>query len=282
MASDQPRTRASRARAEDALVRLVLESGPHASDFVVIGGLNPDYLAPNAPEKHMGTTDVDVLLKLGVIIDRDELDFGWLDRVFAGQETVSLDNAGWRWMLDSGREIVVIELLCDVYDNRGQAIALPGASQIAAMNLDGPAPALHEPVERLLYVSDAVRAAYPDAPLDVTIRFASVGGYLLAKAAALVNRKAAKDYYDFMYVLLYGDGGSAESARLLRDSLEAGYAGSHSSSLRMALLSYIDGQRPGAAIFAQQMTANGSEEEFEILREDATGAAQRVLALLNL
>ncbi|UJP08904.1 hypothetical protein L2X99_10450 [Microbacterium sp. KUDC0406] len=53
----ESRNRDTRARAEEALVRFALLAEGHSTDFVVIGGLNPDFLAPYAPNPHMGTTE---------------------------------------------------------------------------------------------------------------------------------------------------------------------------------------------------------------------------------
>ena len=61
------RTQAARDAAERALVHFALLAGPHALDFVVIGGLNPAYLAPKTPVRHLGTTDLDLLFELGFV-----------------------------------------------------------------------------------------------------------------------------------------------------------------------------------------------------------------------
>jgi len=66
------RSRAAPDRAEGALARFALLAAGHTHEFVVIGGLNPDFLAPTAPAPHIGTTDVDLLFEIGFIYDRDE------------------------------------------------------------------------------------------------------------------------------------------------------------------------------------------------------------------
>jgi len=72
------RTRAARARAEAALVPFALLAGEHAHDCVVIGGLNPDFLATHAPVPRQGTTDIDLLFALG-FDDAEARDFSWVD-----------------------------------------------------------------------------------------------------------------------------------------------------------------------------------------------------------
>jgi len=80
-ALDSERERSPEARdfAEEALVRLALAMGPHSCKLVIIGGLNPGFLTVSPPVPHLGTTDIDVLLEVGFVYDRDEMDFAWLE-----------------------------------------------------------------------------------------------------------------------------------------------------------------------------------------------------------
>lgn len=61
---DDVRSRASRARAELALVRLLYELRDEGVQLVVLGGLVPEILARDdrSTPAHLGTTDVDILL----------------------------------------------------------------------------------------------------------------------------------------------------------------------------------------------------------------------------
>lgn len=208
----EPRTRDARARAEEALIRLALLAGSHANDFVVIGGLNPDFLAPAAPRPHLGTTDVDLLLEVGFVFDRDDLDFSWLDRALRDGSFMAKGESGWQWDGVLGDSRVRVDLLCDVADNPGQPIALPGAAEAAAQNLRGPAVALNNPIRRELDVPARVRAEMPGAPARVALRFASLGGYLVAKSAAFISREQPKDAYDLAFVLMYAPGGPRAAA----------------------------------------------------------------------
>lgn len=58
MVEEPPRSRAARAAAERALVRLVRQYG-ELPEFVVLGGLVPELLCSGAPVRHAGTTDLD-------------------------------------------------------------------------------------------------------------------------------------------------------------------------------------------------------------------------------
>lgn len=260
------RNREARVRAEDALVRFALLTNKHSQEFVVIGGLNPDFLAPTAPVPHQGTTDVDILLELGLVYDRDEDDFGWLDDALTRGGFTDAAS-GWRWR-NAG---VLVDLLCDVSDSRGQAIALPGARRAAAQNLDGPGAALHDPVIRELVVSSEIKAAFPDSPDVICLRFASLGGYITAKAAALLARGLSKDAYDLMFVIMYAPGGPATAAEAAARSRE----GRHVVQPAIERFAH-EGEWSQRAVAL--LAAAGDDSNEQQLTNDVTVSAQRFLA----
>lgn len=274
----EPRNRVARARAEEALVRFTLLTGSHATDFVVIGGLNPDFLAPSAPHPHLGTTDVDLLFELGFVYDRDELDFGWLDRALAdGGFTAVGSVAGWQWTGVLGEALVRLDLLCDVYDSPGQPIHLPGAVEATAQNLTGPAAALHGPIERELVVPEAVKADIPSAPDRVRLKFASLGGYIAAKSAAFMSRDKAKDAYDLAFVIMYGPGGPRAAAA----AAAATEAPPHREPIRATIISAItrlaDPESPWVDIVIQELHLAGDESDDDQLRTDILQSAAQFL-----
>lgn len=277
---DTDRSRDARARAEQALVELALAFGDHAQDLIIIGGLNPDFLAPQAPVQHLGTTDVDLLLELGFVYDRDDLDFAWLEPAFKRAGFEAHNDDGWRWGRVSDSAVVQIDILCDVQDNPDQVIALPGAGEIAAKNLAGPSGAIAAPVIRTLTVTAATKANDPDAPDEIALRFASLGGYLLAKSSALVGRRAVKDAYDFMYVTLYNDRGPIGAAEAILDALETpSLHHDHMKDVQAVLRGYETHQY--ATWFAQQMRDSGDDATQEQLEEDAKFGARAALRKLT-
>lgn len=140
---------------------------------------------------------VDLLFELGFVYDREDLDFHWLDRALRDGGFEPIDGvAGWQWMGVLGDAHVRLDLLCDVYDSSGQPISLPGAEMATVQNLAGPAPALHQPITREIDVPATVRGELPGAAPTVSLKFASLGGYIAAKAAAFLSRGQGKDAYD--------------------------------------------------------------------------------------
>lgn len=273
MDSDVARSRRAREIAERSLVRLLLGAGPNADKVVIIGGLNPDLLAPDAPVPHAGTTDVDVLVEVGVLFDRDELDFGWLEGALAFAQP---QTAGWRWIDRSTGFPVAIEVLCDAQDNPGRPISLPGSDRLAAMNLHGPRAALDSPIKRTLVVPPDLRVE--GGPWIVEATFASLGGYLCAKAAAMLGRNNTKDAYDFIYVALYNEGGIAAACDAIAAELVA--LPDLRSDVLAAARRYLRPDRAAARAFAEQ-TADGPEG-FAFAVEDAVSAAEEIVRRLTM
>jgi len=74
------RSRTGRELAERALARLALELGDRVTSLTVIGGLNADLLTLPQEAAHQGTVDIDVLVEIGFVFDREEQDLGWVER----------------------------------------------------------------------------------------------------------------------------------------------------------------------------------------------------------
>ena len=97
MSSEFERSPEGRALAELALTRLMHHLGPRRHDLVLIGGLVPGILTSDGGPTHVGTTDVDLAVEIGLV--SDDLDFGWLEAALAssGFEIDPDDRSGWRW-----------------------------------------------------------------------------------------------------------------------------------------------------------------------------------------
>lgn len=278
----EQRSREARQRAEEVLVRFALLVGDHTQDFVVIGGLNPDFLAPAAPVPHLGTTDVDLVFELGFVYDRDERDFAWLDEALAAGGFIAAPNAaGWQWNGVLGPALVRLDLLCDVSDSPGQTIALPGATEAAVQNLDGPVAALSDPIYRTLSVPPQVRSDIPNAPEEIGLKFASLGGYIASKSAALLARELEKDAYDLMYVVMYAPGGAAAaSAATSAVRVPIGRA-PVAPTVRSAIARFVDPSSSWTGLVVRDLVGAGDESDPDQLRADVSVAAARFLAELQ-
>lgn len=253
-----------------AFAQLLSEVGEHWRDLVLIGGLVPETLV-DTDELHQGTLDVDILLSLAPIYDREDDDFGWLEAALhrAGFLLVEPDT-GWRWMLDLDGNPVIVEFLVDVPDNPGQQIALPGADDLAAQNLAGPGPALHDSRELMI---DGRRG-----------RVVDVGGYLVAKARAVLWRGKSKDLYDFAYVIVHrlaADGPALAAKVAMAATPDPALPRDLLADVRSAcdLFGAIDSV--GARAYAAGAVDAGVRRPLEDLAEDARRAVSALKLLLR-
>ncbi|MGH8924545.1 MAG: hypothetical protein ACRDWA_07935 [Acidimicrobiia bacterium] len=203
------RSPAARLLAERALLRLLDALGDHDVPIVVLGGLVPEVLTrnqePPAPQ-HLGTTDVDIHLGLGLQPDAVQ-DLGVLEEalVEAGFKPDE-GTEGWRWDREEGGQRVKIEFLCELDNQQEEAIVRPvGCDRLRAVNLRGTAYVTEDfQWEELSGKLD------DDATVARRVRFAGLEGYLMSKIHVTWRRGAPKDYYDLVYTLLYNRLGGAE------------------------------------------------------------------------
>lgn len=135
MPDDTPRTRAARIAAETALVRVVHHYGERP-EFVLMGGLMPDYLCSSSTYRHAGTTDVDVQVDLEIA--RRTANVRRLENALRNAEFQPDSESVWRWAArgEGGPAVVKFELLAD--DDRvrtGATIVFDDCDALGAVNL---------------------------------------------------------------------------------------------------------------------------------------------------
>ncbi|UZN03036.1 hypothetical protein [Cellulomonas sp. S1-8] len=271
------RSRQTRERAERALVRFALRLGARRDSLVVVGGLNPELLAPVPDAPHQGTADIDLVIQIGMVYDRDELDFGWLEAALLAAEFLPLsDGQAWQWVTTVDTAPVRVDLLTDALDHRGQQLALPGCDRTTVMNVAGPGPALRDPVLRRLPVAPS-DADVRDTPF-VDVPFANLGGYLLAKSAAVLGRTADRDPYDLAFVVAHNSaGGPQAAARAAHAALPPRRDREFSAGFRAALARLTDPLGAAARTYAEQRVLDGDGLPVDVLAADAAAAASQCL-----
>jgi len=176
------------------------------------------------------------------------------------------------WIAD-----VVAALLTDVLDNRGQQLALPGCERATVMNVTGPAPAFRDPIVRRL-AFDAPAGTTP-AGTPAEVQFANLGGYLLAKSAAVIGRRADRDPYDLTFVIAHNSaGGPLAAARAAHTALPPCREREFIAGFRAALRQLVDPHGAAAQVYAQQRTLDGDPLPSDVLAADAATAAAQCLA----
>lgn len=204
---EPPRSATARAAAELALVRVVHHYGGRP-EFVLLGGLVPALLCAGSPQRHAGTTDVDVQVNLEIA--GGAVQAARLEQALRNAEFVPDDERVWRWELTDPsrrRATVKFELLADLdTEPEGVTVTFSGCKHLGAANLRGTGYAVRDRQVHQLTANDhGVRR-------HAEINIAGLGGFLLAKAAAAYGRHKPKDWYDIAFVLLHNDHGDAFAA----------------------------------------------------------------------
>jgi hypothetical protein len=278
VAMDEPRSRATRARAELALVRLLHELREETVFLVVLGGLVPEVLSRDDGliPAHLGTTDVDVLLITHVDPDAD---LGGVERALE-RMGFKADNAeGWRWRGPVAGAPVKLEFLCDLPDHAEHEVICPRrCTTLAAVNLRGTGYVARD------FAWEELSGKLADGTLvTVHVRFAGLQGYLLSKCVAVRTRGATKDYYDLAYVLLHNRAGGPEQAAQL---LLGGELAPDLPALRSTFLEvrerFANTTDIGALGYAEQALEVEPEANASQLRADAVDAVQRFFAAFDL
>jgi hypothetical protein len=271
MSSDE-RSSEARRLAEIALVSLIEALVDRHSRLIVVGGLVPETLADSRVPAHLGTTDVDLLVAVhvGDVADVSSVEKA-LETIGAKRDPKTPD--GWRWRIPVGQARVKIEFLCDdtTQPNR-EAIRLPGCDALAALNLRGTGYVEHDCSEHQITAGSRT----------VAVMFAGLQGYLLAKAHAVRDRGADKDYYDFAYVLLHNrEGGPGAAA----DRLLTGPFSQEVPMLR-STWTEINGRFHGPAsagseAYARQALLADPTASEPLLRNDAYAAVSEFISTLG-
>ena len=178
-------------------------------------------------------------------------------------------SAGWRWLGMVSGTSMKIEFLCELDDQPAEVVVIAaGCRSLGAMNLRGTG-YVREDFERVV-----LTGTLPDGRVvSVPIPVAGLGGYLLAKGTALRNRGKEKDYYDFVYVLLYNRaGGPAEAARVLRSGPFSSRLDGLSVLWKEISARFADSSGAGPVAYANQALQAHPLSDAGILRQDAVGA----------
>lgn len=274
MADDPPRSRAARAAAERALIRIVHHYGARP-EFVVLGGLVPELLCGSNVFSHAGTTDIDVQVDLEIACGA--VNTSRLEQALRNAEFEPDHEHIWRWRADGGDAgtIVKFELLTDLDDApAGANVAFDGCDHLGAANLRGTGFAARDIDIRTLRAR--VRGVEQTAEINVT----GLAGFLLAKSAAAHSRRKTKDWYDIAFVLLHNDAGGPEQAaqavlaQFARDLVTV------RSALDDLLYNFASIDAQGPVAYAEQMMLDHPDLDHSSLLADAVIAVETFHGLL--
>lgn len=272
------RSPAARRLAETALLWVLYEIRDVDLPMIVLGGLVPQVLTeategrPDLVPQHLGTTDVDVLIALHVVSDVDLAPLeAALERLgFAPDPKI----AGWRWIGTVHGARIKFEFLSDLEDQPSNVVVLlPGCRRLTAANLRGTG-----------YVAEDYREKELSGELasgervTVLAKLAGLEGYLMSKAHAARDRGEPKDYYDFVYVLLFNRlGGPVEAAEALLNGGFSDRLRRKGSMWRELAARFRGPDDVGPRSYAEQaLQADPAADPIE-MRQDAIGAVQEFM-----
>lgn len=200
-------------RCERALVTLLGDIGLWRKRVVLVGGLVPRYLVGPVPlgvSPHIGTTDVDLVIRLAVEQDFETyktLATNLRDSGFAPDR----DSYQWSRLVDGAK--VILEFLCEtdqVEAGKIHTTRQHTGSGFGAVNIPGAQLAARD------FAEFEVEAERLDGGgmSKVTIQVAGILPFVVLKIRAFQERHYNKDSYDLIYTLLnYPNGGPVAAGR---------------------------------------------------------------------
>lgn len=269
MPGDATRTRAARAAAEAALVRVVHHYGERP-EFVLMGGLMPDYLCSSSRYQHAGTTDVDVQVDLEIA--RGTVKLSRLETALLNAEFRPESEHVWRWATqgEGVSAVVKFELLVD--DDRarsGEILVFDECDALGAVNLPGTGFASRDIAVRVL------SARVGDRMRRIEINVTGLAGFLLAKTAAARDRRKPKDWYDIAFVLLHNDaGGPEEAARAVLERFGDDIRGGTRTALLELGANFTDRKSQGPRAYVEQMMIDHPDLDRAAVAADSVVAVE--------
>lgn len=210
---------------DTALRTLLSQLGPWADRLVLVGGLSPRYIVPVPPDgidPHMGTTDIDLVLRLAVPEGAGSPDVSLAEQLhslgFSPKMEPELPGGpAFRWVRDVKGFKVKVEFMCPAAGRQGLTVdpdPLPNVGEeLGALRLTGAELVGLDYVERELtgptMGGDEVR---------VRLRVTDLVPFLVLKAFALDERNKDKDAYDIVWLLSAYPEGPSDAARAALES----------------------------------------------------------------
>jgi len=274
MPNEVARSRAARAAAERALVRVVHHYGTRP-EFVVLGGLVPEWLCSGNQLEHAGTIDVDVQIDLEIA--SGAVNVVRLERALRNAEFEPDDQKVWRWVEGVEPPVVVMfELLADLEDAPANSIVtFDECEGLGAVNLRGSGFASRDiEVHKLT-------ARVGDDARTIEVNVSGLAGFLLAKNAAARSRRTPKDWYDLAFVLHFNDEGGPEAAAgKVLEKFGAELDGAPSTALRELAANFAYQASQGTRAYVRQMLVDHPELDSSTIAADAILAVGTFCTLL--
>lgn len=193
--------------------------GSFKESLRLIGGLVPRYLAPAEPA-HIGTTDVDIVLDVQVLLAGDDYSSLRDQLKKAGFQRLVKDGkaSSWQWQLAVHGVPVVVEFLVNSDNPNEKGLVPLDGEEISACRIP------HAGMVKDWFVTHTLRFERPDGAgiSTETIRHADAAAFVALKALAMKYRHEPKDVADLVHVLRNYEGAPASIAEQYAARLSAG------------------------------------------------------------
>ncbi len=257
---------------------------PWREKVCLVGGLVPLYLVRGdgyAQPAHVGSTDVDVALRLAV--EAEDLGaYTTLETNLKKNGFSRVDGSSWRWSATVDGDVVVLELLGDRENVEPGTVFRPkvtppaGAGGVGLLCVRGLELAFRDSITitRDLQLLDG---AYS----EVDFRVANLAPFVALKADAYLDRRKPKDAYDLVYVLRWWKGGPEAAAAAVAASPVASDPFLASAVSRVAG-DFSEANRVGAVDYASLAATGGTAVEMAQARNEAVLVIQQFMGKLAL
>ena len=267
-------------RCERALVTLLGDVGPWSKRVVLVGGLVPRYLVGSVPQgvsPHVGTTDVDLVIRLAV-----EQDFETYKTLATNLRHSGFkpDRDSYRWSRRVDGARVSLEFLCEtdqVEAGRIYTTRQHTGSGFGAVNIPGVQLAARDFTE----VEVEAERLHSGGMSKVTIQVAALLPYVVLKIRAFQERHYDKDSYDLIYTLLNYPGGGPGAAGRAAASSPVRYDGLVLESLEVLGQRFAGVAQDGPNAYAGFLADSNDAEGKARLRNEAVAAVTRFLATVR-
>lgn len=269
-----------------------LLGGMAAKHLVIVGGLVPPLLVPQAADAHIGSADIDLCLSLAITEGATREYYKSIEKILAPH--FELESAsGFRWRKQEGAPglPLLVDFLAPAAEH--DTLLANGTraldEKIAAQNAG---PRLRPlPIRaRGLIDEDAqsrtlegVQLVYrPGTRADVQIRYTGPVGFLAAKADALTGRDDSKDGYDVSWWCLNARPSGAEVATLVTER-PAFKQGLFQESVAQLNAAFRAPDYPGPDGYAREKHPDfqPGDEAYEQARNTAYTVVSEVLGILK-
>ncbi|MFQ5752723.1 MAG: hypothetical protein ACE5HI_12065 [bacterium] len=197
--------------AETVMLELMRILGEYRDNIVIIGGMVPRYLIPEADEPHIGTTDVDLALDHRHL---SEEGYRTIHELLTGHDYVQDTDQPFIYRrqisIDDNKITVQVDLLSGEYGGTGKSRRTQKVQDVRPRKARG-ADLVFDHPENI-----EITGILPGGGKDKAIvKISGIIPFIIMKAMAMRDRLKEKDPYDIYYCLQYYPGGPQKIAELL-------------------------------------------------------------------